>query len=98
MFGLLELVGGESCRGGQELMAETDAEYWPVLTHHAADLLHRPLAYLVNQILGNWLHNTVNKLPLFKGAVSRDFRTLFFSLIEPIWAPDKQAKMFFLKN
>ena len=33
----------------------------------------------------------------FKGAVSRDFRTLFFSLIKPIWAPDKQAKMFFLK-
>ena len=34
----------------------------------------------------------------FKGAVSRDFRTLFFSLIKPIWAPDKQAKMVFLKN
>ena len=26
---------------------------------------------------------------LFKGAVSRDFGPLFFSLIEPVWAPDK---------
>ena len=33
-----------------------------------------------------------------KGAVSRDFRPLFFSLIEPISATDKQAKMVFLKN
>ena len=33
-----------------------------------------------------------------KGAVSRDFRTLFFSLIKPIWAPDEHAKMVFLKN
>ena len=33
-----------------------------------------------------------------KGAVSWDFRPLFFSLIEHIWAPDKQAKMGFLKN
>ena len=24
--------------------------------------------------------------------------TYFFSLIEPIWSPDKQAKMVFLKN
>ena len=28
-----------------------------------------------------------------KGAVSRDFWPLYFSWIEPIWAPDKQAKM-----
>ena len=34
----------------------------------------------------------------FKEAVSRDFRTLFFLLIEPIWAPDKQVKMVFLEN
>ena len=33
----------------------------------------------------------------FKGAVSRDFQTLFFSLIEPIWALDKQAQIVFLK-
>ena len=30
--------------------------------------------------------------------MSRDFRPQFFSLIEPIWVPDKQAKMVFLKN
>ena len=32
----------------------------------------------------------------FKGAVSQDF--LPFLLIEPIWAPDEQAKIVFLKN
>ena len=31
-----------------------------------------------------------------KEAVSRDFRPLFFSRIEPTWAPDKQAKMVLL--
>ena len=35
---------------------------------------------------------------LLKGEVSRYFRPLFFSLIEPIWVPNKQAKMVFLKN
>ena len=34
----------------------------------------------------------------YQGAVSRDFRHHFFSLIEPSWVPDKQAKMVFLKN
>ena len=34
---------------------------------------------------------------LLKGAVSRAFLPLFFSLIKPIWSPDKQAKMVFLK-
>ena len=34
----------------------------------------------------------------FKEAVSRDFRTLFFSWIEPIWVPDKQSKIVLLKN
>ena len=31
---------------------------------------------------------------LFKGSVSRDFRPLFFSWFKPIWAPDKQPKVF----
>ena len=38
-----------------------------------------------------------NFLWLIKGAVSQDFQSLFFSLIEPIWVPDKQAKIVFLK-
>ena len=29
-----------------------------------------------------------------KGSVSRDFRPQFFSWFEPIWTPDKQAKVF----
>ena len=37
------------------------------------------------------------KIYLLKGAVSRDFLA-FFSWIEPMWAPDKQIKMFSLKN
>ena len=42
-----------------------------------------------------------NKLPLehytvlFKGSVSRDFRLLFFSWFEPIWATDKQPLSIF---
>ena len=35
---------------------------------------------------------------IVKGAVARDFRPQFFSLIVPIWVPDKQAKMIFLNN
>ena len=35
--------------------------------------------------------------PFFKKAVSRDFLA-FFSLIQPIWVPDKQSKMVSLKN
>ena len=31
---------------------------------------------------------------LFKGSVSRDLRPPFFSWFDPIWAPDKQAKVF----
>ena len=31
---------------------------------------------------------------LFKGSVSRDLRPPFFSWFNPIWAPDKQAKVF----
>ena len=31
---------------------------------------------------------------LFKGSVSRDFWPLFFPWFKPIWAPDKQAKVF----
>ena len=38
------------------------------------------------------------KCQKLKGEVSRDFLPLFFSLMEPIWSPDKQAKMVFLKN
>ena len=41
------------------------------------------------------MHNDENVC--FKGAVSRDFRPLFL-LIEPIWAPDKQATKVFLKK
>ena len=33
-----------------------------------------------------------------KGQCHEIFELYFFSFIEPIWAPDKQAKMFFLKN
>ena len=36
-----------------------------------------------------------NDLKLFNKQL---FELYFFSLIEPIWAPDKQAKMVFLKN
>ena len=39
-----------------------------------------------------------SKISFLKEAVSRDFRPQFFSWIEPIWAPDKQAKMVLLKN
>ena len=34
---------------------------------------------------------------LLKEAVSRDFLAFFFSLIQPIWAPDKHSKMVSLK-
>ena len=34
----------------------------------------------------------------FKGQCHEIFDLYFFSLIEPIWSPDKQAKMVFLKN
>ena len=37
-------------------------------------------------------------LTLLKEAVSRDFLAFFFSLIQPIWVPDKQSKMVSLKN
>ena len=33
-------------------------------------------------------------LKYLKGSVSREFRPLFFSWFEPIWAPDKQPKVF----
>ena len=33
-----------------------------------------------------------------KGQCHEIFDLYFFSLIEPIWSPDKQAKMVFLKN
>ena len=33
-----------------------------------------------------------------KGQCHEIFELYFFSLIKPIWAPDKQAKMVFLKN
>ena len=42
--------------------------------------------------------NTMQILLGFLRGVSRDFRPKFFSRIEPIWAPDKQAKIVFLKN
>jgi hypothetical protein len=51
-FFLLELVGGESGGCGEQLMAETDAEYWarsPPLTHHPPQLLHCPLTHLTRQ-------------------------------------------------
>ena len=35
---------------------------------------------------------------ILKGQWHKIFELYFFSLIELIWAPDKQAKMFFLKN
>ena len=33
-----------------------------------------------------------------KGQCHEIFELYFFALIEPIWAPDKQAKTVFLKN
>ena len=41
---------------------------------------------------------TSSSLRVLKEAVSRDFLPLFFSRIETIWAPDKQAKTVLLKN
>ena len=38
------------------------------------------------------------KNPALKGQCHEIFDLYFFSLIEPIWAPDKQAKIVFLKN
>ena len=40
---------------------------------------------------------TSDTIPL-KGQCHEIFELYFFSLIKPIWAPDKQAKMVFLKN
>ena len=52
------------------------------------------------------LHRNVNNKNSFasfiagplKGQCHEIFDLYFFSLIEPIWSPDKQAKMVFLKN
>ena len=46
----------------------------------------------------NWY--TFRRLLLYwlKGQCHEIFDFNFFALIEPIWAPDKQAKMLFLKN
>ena len=41
---------------------------------------------------------TLQNAVQLKGAVSQNVQPLFFSWIEPTWAPDKQAKMSFLKN
>ena len=48
---LLELVGGKSCGGGEELMAETDAKNGPRprLAHHSPQFLHRALAHLQSE-------------------------------------------------
>ena len=40
---------------------------------------------------------TGDTIPL-KGQCHEIFKLYFFSLIEPIWVPDKQVKMVFLKN
>ena len=37
-------------------------------------------------------------ISLLKGQCHEIFYLLFFSWIEPIWAPDKQTKMVFLKK
>ena len=42
------------------------------------------------------LKNAISHITL-KGQCHEMFDLYFFSLIEPIWAPDKQAKMVFLK-
>ena len=61
----------------------------------------------------HWLHNAREEYFLLgkyllirrwdtllslKGQCHEIFELYFFSLIKPIWAPDKQAKMVFLKN
>ena len=60
---------------------------------------------LINRFLANFqksiakwsIHRHVADNGL-KGQCHEIFELYFFSLIKPIWAPDKQAKMVFLKN
>ena len=40
----------------------------------------------------------LRKYPTLKGQCHEIFDLYFFPLIEPIWSPDKQAKMVFIKN